>query len=163
MTKTTLSLLLAGTLLAGCTADDNPIHNAVRSLHGGHERVLADLDRDGDGKVSLAEAREAKGPASMLQQHFAAVDLDGDGLIDADELGQFHDDIAAVHADGGAQLFLQLDTNRDGKLSVTELRASPGLGEMLADHLAKVDSDGDELISKDELAAAIARHDQPHD
>jgi Ca2+-binding EF-hand superfamily protein len=153
------SILFAALLFAGCTGDNNPVH-ALHDLHGGGQRLLADLDRDGDGKLSADELRRADGPAAMMADHFAALDLDGDGTLDADELQQHHDDMMAVHADGGAQLFTDLDTDRDGKLSVAELQASPGPGQMIAGHLAFVDTDGDGLVSRDELAAAIAKHAQ---
>ena len=56
MTKT--QILLAALLFAGCT-QDNPIHNAVRELHGGGERLLARYDTDGDGTEIIAAAQRA--------------------------------------------------------------------------------------------------------
>jgi hypothetical protein len=54
------------------------------------KRLLAELDRDGDGKLSRAEA--AKG---LLPEPFAAIDADNDGFLTAAELEAAHRRAAA--------------------------------------------------------------------
>jgi hypothetical protein len=52
-------------------------------------RLLAELDRDGDGKLSRAEAA-----TGLLPEPFAAIDADGDGWLTAAELQAAHQRVA---------------------------------------------------------------------
>ncbi|MCE5271737.1 hypothetical protein LLH00_10690 [bacterium] len=117
------------------------------------------LDTDGDGSLSSEEI-------GTLTGQLEGADSDSDGLVSQDEL------LAALSAgmqnsqamagpgmmagpppppDSGqisAQMISSLDTDGDGSLSQTEL------GD-LAEQLAPADTDSDGLISGDELASAI--------
>lgn len=71
---------------------------AIARHHGGHPpgtpeemrarhaRLFAELDTDGDGKLTAAELEGAPAPASMLADHLADVDTDGDGAVTMAEL-----------------------------------------------------------------------------
>jgi hypothetical protein len=50
------------------------------------ERVMKELDADGDGALTLAEARAGRGDRAAVLADFAAVDLDGDGALTLDEV-----------------------------------------------------------------------------
>ena len=68
-TATTLALLLAGTTTA-------------------FSQDAAEADADGDGMVSLAELQGlyTDFPEASLEEGFAQVDIDGDGLLNDDEI-----------------------------------------------------------------------------
>jgi Ca2+-binding EF-hand superfamily protein len=145
-------------LLGAC----NQVEEAHDQIHGS-KRILASYDTDGDGKLSKAELAKADGHAAIVAEHFDALDLDGDGTLDADEMQLLHDDMTAFHADHGAGFFDAADTDHSGTLTAAELAAAPDPGPMVADHMDMVDSDGNGSVTRDELAAAIAKHDQHHE
>jgi Ca2+-binding EF-hand superfamily protein len=133
-------------------------------------RLFADLDRDGDGALTKAEA--ARAPAAdflfaflhgtlNLEAAAAAVpfdelDADGDGRVSRREFTAYYcrlplDRLRVVALpDRGNQaaltgaLFRLLDRDGDGKLSKEELRGA-------AESLRKVDLNEDEWITPDEL------------
>jgi Ca2+-binding EF-hand superfamily protein len=115
------------------------------------------------GCTDVREAHdELHGDHKLTQAEIDKLDLDGDGKLDADELEQHHDDVAALHADRGAAFFAQADADHDGKLTAAELDAAPDPGPMIVGHLAMIDTDGDGAVTQAELAAAIALHEH-HD
>ena len=68
-------------------------HQKMRAEHEGKraERMAEHwkkLDTDGDGKVSLAEA---KANAPRLAEHFSAIDTNGDGFITPEEMKAAHE------------------------------------------------------------------------
>jgi Ca2+-binding EF-hand superfamily protein len=84
--------------------------------------MLARADEDGDGEISEAEFMAAKrsadeaaaaGKAERRQRRFAALDVDGNGRIDAAEQEQ-----------AAARRFARMDKNGDGKLTLDEMRAA---------------------------------------
>jgi Ca2+-binding EF-hand superfamily protein len=123
----------------------------------GTRLLHAQLDRDGDGKLTVAEA-EAGGLALLLtQQAGASPSADSnpkDGLISVEELAEALRATAGpfrVQADGlGARrtdaLFDEFDRDKDGQLTRPELAAVVGT-------LRKLDRDDNELIGSDEVAA----------
>jgi Ca2+-binding EF-hand superfamily protein len=82
--------------------------------------------RGGDGRITLAKLRNyySRAGAGPLQLEWGVPVQTGDPLTDA--------------------LFRHLDANKDGKLSKEELLAAPAV-------LAKLDADGDEMITPREL------------
>jgi Ca2+-binding EF-hand superfamily protein len=85
---------------------------------------------------------------------FDAIDRDGDGKITEKELLAWYEDmeklrylvnrscVSVVISNEGKGLFELLDTNRDGKLSIRELRAAPKL-------LERLETTGDKLARED--------------
>jgi Ca2+-binding EF-hand superfamily protein len=132
------------------------------------DRLFTDLDRDGDGFLSKAEAARAPSLAfldSFLQggvaetgNHtavFADLDTDHDGRVSRTEFDAYYRrglaDVRLVilPGDAGADvltdvLFRLLDRDGDGKLSREELRRA-------GDALRVADFNGDEWITPDEL------------
>ncbi len=138
---------------------------------------FAFLDRDGDGVLNAAEARRAPSPDQLLLQfedgfytppagsgaRFADMDADRDHKVTRAELAAYYRAagvgplrIVALRGRGPAEaalteaLFARLDRDRDGKLSLEELSAAPGL-------LRTLDHDDDEFLSPEELAPGLAR------
>lgn len=125
-------------------------------------RVFRELDRDGDGRLSAAEAAKCP-PLRSLQLGAAA---DGQALQQrADDNGGFlsREEFAAFHAERGAKAFVAgeaagqatsnralfelLDTNGDRRLSAEELDAA-------VEALRSRDFNDDEIISEAELRGA---------
>lgn len=82
---------------------------------------LMRMDRDRDGRVSLAEYQEWMGYA------FTRMDRDGDGVLHAGELpgGRGAPVSLTAHRQGLAEAFARQDRNRDGALDARELAAPP--------------------------------------
>lgn len=137
---------------------------SVLALHGGVQAQ----DRRPEGGREGRGGRE--GMAPRMNPLFAALDTNGDGVIDAQEI-----------ANATASL-RKLDRNGDGQLTEDEVRPAmggrggPGEGprgpggtnadEMVA-RLMQFDRDGDGRLSKEELpermAGLMARGDTNHD
>lgn len=82
---------------------------------------LARMDRDGDGRVSLAEYQD------WLSYAFDAMDRNRDGLLSASEQpgGRGAALTRAAHRERIAERFKRQDSNRDGVLSARELASPP--------------------------------------
>ncbi|RUB28888.1 hypothetical protein IPC1432_21850 [Pseudomonas aeruginosa] len=133
-TRILSSCLLLGSMLGQATAAD--IADIFRSQ-----------DTDHDGALSVEEARAAA-PAA-----FRAIDRDGNGIVDADEIS------ANIVAEAGPGIVIpavtltavtkgtleQWDGNHDGK--VTEQEYSNAAVAMLL----LADSDGDRRVTREEL------------
>jgi Ca2+-binding EF-hand superfamily protein len=61
-------------------------HEKMRATHAAER--FKKLDTDGDGKVSLAEA---KANAPRLAEHFSEIDTNGDGFITPEEMKAAHE------------------------------------------------------------------------
>jgi Ca2+-binding EF-hand superfamily protein len=82
---------------------------------------LSRMDRDGDGRVSLAEYQD------WLSYAFDAMDRDHDGVLTASELpgGRGAPITRAQHRARLAAAFARQDRNHDGFLDARELAAPP--------------------------------------
>jgi len=82
---------------------------------------LERIDRDGDGRVSLAEYQQWMGYA------FERMDLDRDGRLVAAELpgGRGRPVSLAEHHESLAEAFRRQDLDHDGVLDARELAAPP--------------------------------------
>jgi Ca2+-binding EF-hand superfamily protein len=136
---------------------------AGQGWHAFLDRLFRHFDRNGDGKLDAAEvARMFPLPLpgrKTLAMNFAAMDADKDGAVSLGELkkycakGGFAPVVAVFEpatVDDArlAKLFtMELDTNRDGKLSAAELARFPTL-------LDKYDRNDDERLRLDDLLAA---------
>jgi Ca2+-binding EF-hand superfamily protein len=133
--------------------------DSVRMIH-------ASLDRNGDGKLTTKEAdqknlaavvRLATGPA--VPPALGELDVQPkDGVVSIDELaealrpilGPFHLDFARRALGRTDALFEQLDRDKDGALTKSELGA-------IAASLRPLDFDDDEMISPDEIEPVSGR------
>ncbi len=139
------------------------------------DKLFADLDQNGDGVLSRAEAArtpgaaflqallhgEFPGDACSAAAPFALLDANGDGRITRRELGNYYRragldalvlQILPRRAEADAltdALFRLLDRDGDGILSREELTHA-------AASLSKLDLDEDEFITRDELLAQVS-------
>ncbi len=156
--------------------DDQPA-STVRTRY--LDKLFADLDRDGDGFLSEAEAARAPsvaflqsflngGTAVEAKENIAPfdqLDADGDGRVSRREFDAYYrgaklDRIRLVVAptdheavDLNDVLFRLLDRNGDGKLSRAELKQA-------AESLRVVDFNDDEWITPDEVLT-VRKDDAP--
>ena len=119
---------------------------------GGHEGegpklldLFDEIDTDKDGKLSLAEL-EAHRAAE-----FAASDTNGDGALDAAEIAarmmaRFQEKLA----DKAQHMIDNRDNDGNGTISADEMGKGPA-----EDHFARIDTDNDGAISKEEAEAAM--------
>lgn len=135
----------AGLAAAGFAADsdDKPAKAEAGKGRPGAQpgAFFAHLDKDGDGKITEAEA-----PSPEAWEKLSKLDKDGDGAVSKSELPQAPADGDRPGAGSGAGMkmiagFLKrLDTDADGKVSKAEA------GERW-ERLSNLDKDGDEAIS----------------
>jgi Ca2+-binding EF-hand superfamily protein len=123
-------------------------HEQHRGHHRGHGNLVKRLDKDGDGKISLAEAQAAP----RFAQRFEQIDANKDGFVTADELEAAHQARAQAH-------FQRIDTDGDGRISLAEAQAN---APRLAGHFAQVDTNQDGFITPEELHAAFQAHHKGH-
>lgn len=102
------------------------------------ERLLAALDKDGDGKVSKEE---------FLREQFDRIDRNRDGLLDEGDRGR------GEEGGGGARRRLRgADKDDDGRVSFAEYAAvAPGLERFQAS-----DKDGSGFLERADLEAMAA-------
>jgi hypothetical protein len=121
---------------------------------GGLHGPLAKFDADGNGAVTLAEARA--GAAQM----FAGADSDKDGKVTVDEMRAFHGREGGHHRGphpggpegprpGGP---MHLDADGDGAVTLAEAQAG------IERHFAQIDSNRDGSITAEEVQAAHEAH-----
>ncbi|WP_176556119.1 EF-hand domain-containing protein [Rubellimicrobium rubrum] len=116
---------------------------------------LESYDVDGNGVITQQEITTRKA------ERFAAADADGDGALSPEELIALEDAIREeVRLARAARGVERMDDNGDGLLQAEELEArSPRLAPIFDE----LDTDGDDGISLDELAAGRLGHERgPH-
>jgi Ca2+-binding EF-hand superfamily protein len=129
-----LAALLAGSALAG----DNPRSDAPR------DEMRA--DKDGDGRVSRAEADAAA--AERTGEWFTKLDLDKDGYVTQEETRQARETRRGEMQERFDEHFKSADANSDGQLSLDEVQTSM---PRLAERFSTVDKDKNGFLSKDEM------------
>jgi hypothetical protein len=152
--KTTLSTcLVAAALLAGTAmAGDQPRSDAPR------DEMRA--DKDGDGRVSRAEATAAG--AERSAEWFDKLDLNKDGYVTTEEMKQAretrHENMRAEMQQKMEERFKEADANSDGSLSLEEVQAKM---PRMADRFATLDTDKNGQLSKEELQHGGPHHQPP--
>ncbi|MEB2847106.1 EF-hand domain-containing protein [Endobacterium cereale] len=112
------------------------------------------LDLNGNNMLERQERQTPPPEATTsLLVNTMAADTDGDGMISLIEASNFLETPALEHASAAhstvaIRQLLALDPNKDGKLTVDELEA------LALASFAKVDKDGDGIVTKQERGAA---------
>jgi Ca2+-binding EF-hand superfamily protein len=138
---TTCALAIAALLAGHAMAGDTPRGEGPR---GDEMRA----DKDGDGKVSRAEATAEA--TQRTNEWFDKLDHDKDGYVTADEIRQARDARRGQMQEKFDEHFNAADTNHDGQLSLDEVQANM---PRLADRFSTLDKDKNGLLSKEELKA----------
>jgi len=143
-------------------------------------RLMKEVDKDGDGKISEKEykdalgvtldelkkrARDEYGPPS---ESFKKFDADGDGQISAEEWEKTCEALG-IPKDRAADLLKEVDQDGDGQVSEEEYRAAMGMGledlkRAVYDKLGSaeaameaMDKDGDGVISEEEFVEELKK------
>jgi hypothetical protein len=138
--KRTLWITTAVAVLLGAGAITAVAHDG--SGRGGPKIEFAQLDADGDGKITQAEMDAHKAA------RFAEADTNGDGALDAEEMmAHAAERMKGRMGDRMGKMIERHDTNGDGKLSMDEMASDRG-NRMFE----RLDEDGDGAISAEEFA-----------
>lgn len=149
-----LGAAAAAALLAG---------GAVLYAETGLRGPMAHFDADGNGAVTLAEARAGAG------KMFTGADADKDGRVTHEEMRTFHGKMAGDHGgrrggghhggppphakgDGRPGGPMHLDSDGDGALTLAETQSG------IDAHFAKIDSNRDGSIDEAEMRAVHEAH-----
>lgn len=135
-----LGALLGGTAFAG----DAPRSDAPR------DEMRA--DKDGDGRVSRAEATSAG--AERSGEWFDELDLNKDGYVTPEETKQARETRRSEMKGMMEERFKEADVNSDGQLSLDEVQSKM---PRLAGRFSTLDADKNGMLSKDEI-----KHGGPH-
>ena len=143
-----LVLALAATAASGAALAQHPGHGPTR----GHDRGIARLDANADGRIARAEITGHGRFAERLGKDFAAIDANRDGFIVRTELQAWHERMKpqrmAKMQQRFDQRFAAADTNRDGKLGKAEVAEKM---PHLQKSFAWMDDNRDGFLSRAEL------------
>lgn len=110
------------------------------------EQRFAELDADGDGKVTQQEM------LAHRAERFAAADGNGDGKLSVEEMANARAEQRKMRF---GRMIAKLDKDGDGLLSAEEMPDRP-------DRMMRLDTDGDGAVSLEEMKAAKGRHGPKH-
>ena len=100
-------------------------------------------DKDGDGKVSRAEAAD-----HIVGEAFALYDKNGDGFVDAQEFTQ---------GGGTLEAFRKINRSGSGRMTLQEARANPEVLERFLVSFDEADADADGFVTPAEMEAYRVR------
>lgn len=124
---------------AGPADGEPPCEHGDEGGHGHHKgRFFERLDKDGDGKVAVAELPEP------MKEHLAQADANGDGVLTREEL-------KAAHEKHHEEMKKRADTNGDGQISKEEWQAARS--KFAEERFAKGDKNGDGFLTEEEIGA----------
>lgn len=136
--KQMLSAFAALALLSGLAVAGGPPGEGPRNvLHA---------DKDGDGRVSRAEADAAA--VERAGEWFTRLDLDKDGYVTAEETRKARDQRHEKMRERFDEHFKAADGDNDGRLSLDEVQSKM---PRLAERFSKIDKDQDGFLTKEEL------------
>lgn len=144
-TLTTCAVAIAALLAGHALADD--------TAHSDAPRDEMRADKDGDGRVSRAEAAAAA--TERTNEWFDKLDLNKDGYVNKDEIQQARESRRGQMQEMFDEHFKAADANNDGQLSLDEVQANM---PRLADRFGTLDQDKNGQLSKDELKQGGAGH-----
>jgi Ca2+-binding EF-hand superfamily protein len=168
MSRLLMALLVVGLFAvlrpAAPGADDPPKKDAPQApdwIKLTPEEFLKRFDKNKDGVLTKDELPPG------LARNFDRYDRDGDGKLDAKEVGQMLETARRFFADKPAEkpaadnaaverrvndVFERMDTNKDGKISKEEAK------NLIAQNFDRIDTNKDGYIDKDELRRFVARN-----
>jgi Ca2+-binding EF-hand superfamily protein len=114
--------------------------------HGDAPRDTMRADKDGDGRVSRAEALSAA--EAQTSEWFDKLDLNKDGFVTQEEIQQSRDTRRGQMKEMFDERFTEADVNKDGQLSLDEVQQNM---PRLADRFSMLDKDKNGMLSRDEL------------
>jgi hypothetical protein len=139
-----LAAMLSGLAMAGDHPRSDSPHNGMHA------------DKDGDGRVSRAEATAAG--AERSGEWFDKLDLNKDGYVTSEETKQARETRRGDMREKAEEHFKAADANSDGQLSLDEVQAKM---PRLAERFNALDADKNGLLSKEELKNGRGAHRQP--
>lgn len=149
--KTTVVLLaLAGAVAGSAALADRNMGGmgGMGGPGGGRGAMMLEMfdaiDANQDGKITQDEI------AAHRAAEFAAADTNGDGQLDAEELAAQM--LKQMMARQAARMIENMDDDGNGSLSAAEMREGP-----LSANFARIDTDNDGAISKEEAQAAMQK------
>jgi Ca2+-binding EF-hand superfamily protein len=118
------------------------------------DRILASMDKNGDGLISHDEVRRVK----WLDQHFDAIDTNRDGSLQGDEIHAYHATRHKQQIESPESRFKAADKNSDAGL--TRAEAEAGNVTVVVHHFEEIDISKDGKVTQDELRAYLKRYQQ---
>ncbi|AXI55585.1 calcium-binding protein [Sulfitobacter sp. JL08] len=122
---------------------------AVAKGQRGHHMTFSQIDTDGNGQITREEMQ------SIVENRFAAADADADGFLTRAELEKAAAERAKERV---TQMMERMDTDRDGKITLAEMKPRRDPSRMFD----RVDSDSDGVISQAEFDAFHAQRKGRH-
>ncbi len=115
------------------------------------EEVFAKADIDKNGNLTFNEFSIKNGSDEKAQKQFAKMDANRDELVSKVEFHDFHNSNGKGKNMTYEEEFAKKDFNKDGLLTADELVKISGDKEKVHAKIAEMDSDNNEMISKDEF------------
>jgi Ca2+-binding EF-hand superfamily protein len=104
---------------------------------------FGEVDKDGDGQITMQEWRNADQPLD----EFKKLDLNGDGIVTAEEVVRYLKHHARAETRGVPSWFKSLDTEGTGQITLEQWRKAGGLLE----DFDKYDLNGDGIVTAEEV------------